>query len=94
MRTSKNTRVIIYNTGSLALGKQEEGMVTIFLEPKVSALLVASYEARREELLEKHEDEEDIKEGLKALVEEKGTVTWEEYQLKRAEKRRQSALSG
>ena len=50
-------------------------MVMIFLEPRVSALLVASYEARRKELLEKHEDEEDIKEGLKALVEEKGTVT-------------------
>ncbi len=49
---------------------------------------VISYEARKRELLEILEDEEDIREGLKALVEEDGTVTWGEYQLKRAEQRR------
>ena len=69
-------------------------MVAVFLEPRVSPLLVAGYEAKKKELLEILEDEEDIKEGLKALVEEKGTVTWEEYQHKRTEQRRQSALSG
>jgi hypothetical protein len=41
------------------------------------------YEARIEDLLEIVEDEEDIREGLKALADEKGTVTWEQYQRKR-----------
>ena len=31
------------------------------------------------------QDEEDIREGLKALADEKGTITWEQYQLKRKE---------
>ena len=34
----------------------------------------------REAALEIIEDEEDIREGLKALAEEEGTVTWEQYQ--------------
>ncbi len=33
--------------------------------------------------LEILEDEEDIQEGLKALAQEEGTITWEEYQRKR-----------
>jgi hypothetical protein len=42
-----------------------------------------SYEASIEDLLELLEDEEDIREGLKALAHDKGTVTWEQYQRKR-----------
>ena len=42
-----------------------------------------NYEAGIEDFLELLEDEEDIREGLEALAEEKGTITWEEYKLKR-----------
>ena len=37
----------------------------------------------RDAALEILEDEEDIREGLKALEDEEGTITWEQYQLKR-----------
>ena len=37
----------------------------------------------RDAALEILEDEEDINEGLKALADEEGTVTWEQYQGKR-----------
>jgi len=37
----------------------------------------------RDAALEILEDEEDIREGLKALADEEGTVTWEQYQRKR-----------
>jgi len=37
----------------------------------------------RDAALEILEDEEDIQEGLKALADEEGTVTWEQYQRKR-----------
>ena len=36
-------------------------------------------------LLELFEDEEDIREGLKALADEEGTITWEQYQTRRNE---------
>ncbi len=36
-------------------------------------------------LLEILEDEEDVSEGLKALADEEGTVTWEQYQQRRKE---------
>jgi len=39
----------------------------------------------RDAALEILEDEEDVREGLKALADEKGTTTWEQYQLKRKE---------
>jgi len=39
----------------------------------------------RDAALEILEDEEDVREGLKALADEKGTITWEQYQLKRKE---------
>lgn len=41
----------------------------------------------RDAALEILEDEEDIREGLKALSDEEGTVTWEEYQQSRQERR-------
>ena len=39
----------------------------------------------RDAALEILEDEEDTREGLKALADEEGTITWEQYQLKRKE---------
>ena len=56
-------------------------MAVVFLRPRISPLLVD----RIEDLLESLEDEEDIREGLKALSDEQGTITWEQYQRKRAE---------
>ena len=37
----------------------------------------------RDAALEILEDEEDIREGLKALADEEGTITWEQYQRQR-----------
>ena len=37
----------------------------------------------RDAALEILEDEEDIREGLKALADEEGTITWEQYQRKK-----------
>ena len=39
----------------------------------------------RERILEAREDAEDIRDGLKALAEEEGTISWEEYQRRRKE---------
>ena len=39
----------------------------------------------RDATLEILEDEEDMREGLKALADEVDTITWEQYQLKRKE---------
>ena len=40
----------------------------------------------RDAALEILEDEEDIREGLKALADEEGTITWEQYQRQRKER--------
>ena len=40
----------------------------------------------RDAALEILEDEEDVREGLKALADEGGTITWEQYQRQRAER--------
>ena len=40
----------------------------------------------RDAALEILEDEEDIGEGLKALADEEGTITWEQYQRQRKER--------
>ena len=48
----------------------------------------------RDAALEILEDREDVDEGLKALADEKGTVTWEQYQRQRAKQRPQGELSG
>ena len=37
----------------------------------------------RDAALEILEDEEDMREGLKALADEEGTITWEQYRRKR-----------
>lgn len=41
----------------------------------------------RDAALEILEDEEDIGEGLKALEDKTGTITWEEYKARRLERR-------
>ena len=48
----------------------------------------------RDAALEVLEDEEDMREGLKALADEEGTITWEQYQCQRAEREPQSELPG
>ena len=40
----------------------------------------------RDAALEILEDEEDIREGLKALADEEGSITWEQYQRQRKER--------
>ncbi|MBI2855663.1 MAG: hypothetical protein HYX93_02315 [Chloroflexi bacterium] len=40
----------------------------------------------RDAALEILEDEEDIREGLKALEDKEGTITWEQYQQRRRER--------
>ncbi len=47
----------------------------------------------RHAALEILEDEEDIQEGLKALADEEGTITWEEYQQQRKERELRGELS-
>jgi hypothetical protein len=41
----------------------------------------------RDAAMEILEDEEDIREGLKALSDEKGTITWRQYQQRRQGRR-------
>jgi len=48
----------------------------------------------RDAALEVLEDEEDVREGLRALADEEGTITWEQYQCQRAEREPQSELPG
>jgi len=48
----------------------------------------------RDAALEILEDEEDIQEGLKALADGKGTVTWEQYQRRREKREPQGELPG
>ncbi len=46
----------------------------------------------RDAALEIIEDEEDIREGLKALSDEEGTITWQQYQRSRQERERRGEL--
>ena len=46
----------------------------------------------RDAALEIIEDEEDIREGLKALSDEEGTITWEQYQQSRQEREHRGEL--
>ena len=51
-------------------------------------------ELLRDAALEILEDEEDVREGLKALADEEGSITWEQYQLQRKERESRGELSG
>ena len=46
----------------------------------------------RDAALEIIEDEEDIREGLKSLSEEEGTITWKDYQRYRKQRERRGEL--
>ena len=48
----------------------------------------------RDAALEILEDEQDVLEGLKALADEEGTITWEQYQRQRRERELRRELSG
>jgi len=48
----------------------------------------------RDAALEILEDEEDIREGLKALADEEGTITWEQYKRRRKERELRGELPG
>ena len=75
---------------------------TIFLtEEQHERLRCLAFEQRtsmakllRDAALEILEDEEDIHEGLTALADEGGTITWEQYQLRRKERGLRGELSG
>lgn len=68
---------------------------TIFLTPEQHDRLrrvafqrrISMAKLLREAAMEILEDEEDIREGLKALHDKAGTVTWKEYQQTRREHR-------
>ena len=66
-------------------------MNEVFLQPRISPLLVARIE---DYLLKTREDREDIHEGLKSLADEKGTISWEQYQQQRKEQELRGELSG
>ena len=65
-------------------------MAGVFLKPRISPFMVDGIE-RLLDMLE--EDEEDIREGLKALEDEEGTITWEQYQRRRTERESRGGLS-
>ena len=66
-------------------------MAGVFLRPRISPLMVA----RIGNLLDiLKEDEEDIREGSKALADEKGTITWAQYQRQRVEREPRGELPG
>ena len=75
---------------------------TIFLtEDQHERLRCLAFEQRtsmakllRDAALEILEDEEDIREGLKALADKEGTITWEQYQRKRTERELRGELQG
>ena len=75
---------------------------TIFLtEEQHERLRCLAFEQRtsmakllRDAAIEILEDEEDIREGLKALADEEGTITWEEYQRQRTERESRGELPG
>jgi len=48
----------------------------------------------RDAALEILKDEQDVLEGLKALADEEGTVTWEQYQRQRKERELRGELPG
>ena len=62
--------------------EQHERLRRLAFEQRVSMARLL-----REAAMEILEDEEDIREGLKSLSDEEGTVTWESYRRSRQEHR-------
>ncbi len=67
--------------------EQHEGLRRLAFEQRTSMAKLL-----REAALEILEDEEDIQEGRKALSEEEGTLTWEQYQQRRQKREQRSEL--
>ena len=61
--------------------EQHEGLRRLAFEQRTSMAKLL-----RDAALEILEDEEDIREGLKALSDEEGTLSWEQYQQSRRER--------
>ncbi|MDO8491552.1 MAG: hypothetical protein Q7T04_06030 [Dehalococcoidia bacterium] len=78
--TTTLKRTTIFLTGA-----QHESLRRLAFERRTSMAKLL-----REAAVEILEDEEDVREGLKALADESGTITWAQYR-KRREKR-QNAL--
>ena len=64
-------------------------MIGVFSRPKISPFMINRIENLR---LALEEEEEDIREGLEALVDKKGTITWEEYERQRMERESRGEL--
>ncbi len=69
--------------------EQREGLRRLAFEQRTSMAKLL-----RDAALEILEDEDDIREGLKALADEEGTVTWEQYQRQRVEQESRGELPG
>jgi len=67
--------------------EQHEGLRRLAFEQRTSMAKLL-----REAALEILEDEEDIQEGLKALSQKEGTLTWEQYQQRRRKREQRSEL--
>ena len=64
-------------------------MIGVFSRPKISPFMINRIENLRRVL---EEEEEDILEGLKALADKKGTITWEQYERQRVERESRGEL--
>lgn len=64
-------------------------MIGVFSRPKISPFMINRIENLRRAL---EEEEEDIWEGLKALADKKGTITWEQYERQRVERESRGEL--
>jgi len=67
--------------------EQHERLRRLAFEQRTSMAKLLRYAA-----LEILEDEEDIREGLKALADDEGTITWEQYQRQRKERESRGEL--
>lgn len=67
--------------------EQHEGLRRLAFEQRTSMAKLL-----RDAALEILEDAEDIKEGLEALSDEEGTVTWKQYQQNRQEREHRGEL--
>ena len=64
-------------------------MIGVFSRPKISPFMINRIENLRLALVEEGED---IREGLKALTDKKGTITWEQYERQRVERESRGEL--
>lgn len=67
--------------------EQHEGLRRLAFEQRTSMAKLL-----RDAALEILEDAEDIEEGLKALSDEEGTITWKQYQRNRQEREHRGEL--